>query len=653
MLYVIPIFSYLYPRRFIIPCFLLRMPAKGDPPKTTPGMKKYLFLFTVLLWSATALAQEIFIEAESFRYPGGWVVDPQFMDQMGSPYLMAHGAGKPVRDAQTTFEAPRSGTYTVWVRTYNWNAPWDRKAAPGLFSLNIGGRTVGDGKLGTIGHWGWQKAGTVELPAGETTLSLHDRTGFNGRCDAVYLTTDRRAVPPDGGEELTAFRRRLLGTQRPAGEERYEFIVVGGGVAGVSAAVAAARMGVKTLLIHNRPVLGGNNSPEINIIISGKVRLGGYPNIGVVVTEMGNVYRDPQQVQKVVEAEPDLTVKYGMHASEVEMEGDRIAAVIATDLKTGERYRYQAPLFADCTGDGNLGYMAGADYTMRRETRKEFNEGLAPEVESQLSYGSTLKWRAARSDAPVTFPECPWAVQFTEATCQRVMNFQWFWETGFHRDQIAEAEMIRDYWFRVIYGNWAFLKNHAEAKAEYADADLNNVSFILGKRESRRLLGDYIFTQNDVEGGWKNLPDTAVTCTYSLDQHFPHPENSVWFPGEEFLATMKHNYNPMGISRGVLPKEKMNGPYMLPLRSLYSRNVDNLFMAGRHVSGTRIAMTSFRVMGSTGMMGEVVGITASLCKKYGCMPRGIYTDHLAAFREALGRGIDRKFPAIYNPDNHM
>jgi len=607
-----------------------------------------LFLFSVLL----VYGQELFIEAELFENKGGWVADAQFMDQMGSPYLLAHGKGIPVKDATSRVVFPETGLFHAWVRTYNWNSPWDASQAPGVFQLLVNGKPTND-RLGDLPtQWGWQYAGKVNVNKKEVSIALHDLTGFSGRCDAIVFSKDEYLSLPDGGKELADLRRSKTGVKRIDADEKYQLVVVGAGVAGLSAAVSAARMGMKTLLIQNRPVIGGNNSTEVGIPISGGIQLEPYKKMGNIVAELGNALNNQDRIMRILDNEEKLTYKLNQHVIETEKNGSNIVAVIVKDLTNNNEYRYEGVYFADCTGDGNLGFLAGADFKMGRETRSEYNEGLAPEVKSNLSYGSTLKWFASEKDKKINFPECPWAVQFTEATCQKVMRFQWYWETGFYKNQITEAEYIRDYWFRVIYGNWAYLKNKSQSKEKFANADLDNVSYVIGKRESRRLMGDVVFTQNDLEKDWRNYNDSAVVCTYTVDQHFPHPENTLFFPGEEFMAIQKHNYNPLGPVQKKIAGENVNAPYLLPYRSLYSRNVSNLFMAGRNISATRMAMTSFRVQGSTGMMGEAVGIAAYLCMNHNCQPRDLYNQHVEELKAYLKMGVPSKNEFIIKPNYH-
>lgn len=597
-------------------------------------------------------AQTIWVEAEQFDEKGGWTIDPLFMDQMGSPFLLAHGIGVPVKDATTKVDCPKTGKYTVWVRTRNWNAPWDAKQAPGTFQLLINGQPVGDALGKFPSHWGWVKAGEVNIKTRQINLALHDLTGFAGRCDAIVLTQDKMFSLPDGGKGLLAIRKKMNGTEHATFKGQYDLVVVGGGVAGLCTAISGSRMGLKTALVHDRPVVGGNNSPEINVTILGGFNLPPYPAIGNIISELGNAFTNQDKILSILKKEENLTLFLNTHATDVEMEGQKIRTITATHIETNEAVRLESKLFADCTGDGNLGFMAGADFSMGRELRSVYGETLAPETPSKLGYGSTLKWNSKDQGSPQSFPLTPWAVQFTETTVQYAKQHNWDWETGFQYNQIDDFEYIRDYALRVIYGNWSYIKNHSSKKAEYENLALSHVSFVPGKRESRRLLGDVILTQNDVEGKWKEFNDGCVKATYSLDQHFPQPENTLYFPGEEFRSVPKHNKNPLGVSIKDIDPKNVNEPYMIPYRCLYSRNISNLFMAGRNVSASRMAMTSLRVQATTGMMGEVVGMAAFICVKNSCTPREIYHSHWDEMKKNLEAGVPLKNEPVFKPRLH-
>lgn len=602
---------------------------------------RYIILSILLTLSCTRSGENILIEAEFFDNHGGWKLDQQFYEQVGSAYLLAHGAGTPVGDASTTVRLKRNTNYHIWVRTFNWNAPWDSLHAPGIFKVAVDGKeltqTLGD----KPSKWDWQYAGEFIAPKSNVRISLHDLTGFEGRCDALYISTSEDPVFPS--------ERNIPLTES---KETYDMIVVGAGTAGLSAGISASRLGLKTLVIDDKPHVGGISSPELRVVISGRIHEGLYPNLGNITSEYGCAYENYELFSSKLAGEDGLTIKSLCRVVEVEMDGDNISSVVAIDFNEGKKIRYKARFFADCTGDANLGFLAGAEWMMGPETRDEFGESLAPETPQNFSFGSTLKWKAIKSDTVSVFPQTPWALAFDDNSCRDVIKGSWNWESGYTKNQIDEAETIRDNMFRVIYGNWSHQKNSPEFKEKYANYTLTSesLSFYLGKRESRRLVGDYIINEKDCYGDWKRHEDAAVWSTYPIDQHFPTEEMTRLFPGQEFESVMKHNHMPLGVMRKDLVEGRdYNYPFMIPYRCLYSRNIPNMFMAGRNISGTRIAMCSYRVMATTAVMGEVVGIAASLCDKFGCMPRDIYTDHLQSLKDALTEGVPSKYEHIYNP----
>lgn len=601
-----------------------------------------IFLFLVPLLVSSAGAQTVLVEAEGFANRGGWVIDQQFMDQMGSPFLLAHGLGNPVGDAATAVTFPATGTYRVWVRTRDWVTPWNAPGAPGRFQLIIDNEPLGT-VFGTEGaQWHWQYGGMVAITKNQVVLKLHDLTGFDGRCDAIVFSTDADFVPPNEGESMDAFRRRLLGLpEAPQDAGNFDLVVVGGGIAGTCTAVSAARLGLQVALIQDRPVLGGNNSSEVRVHLNGEVNQPPYPELGGVVNELdtglrGNAepaeHYDDQRKLKVVQAEQNINLFLNMHVFKVEKQDDWIVAVVAQHIQNGSRLRFTAPLFADCTGDGALGFLAGADFRMGRESKEQTGESLAPEQPDKMTMGASVQWYSIATNRPSSFPDCPWALQFNEQSCHYLTRGDWDWETGMNSDQITEFEYIRDYALRAVYGNWSYLKNKSRDKAKYVDRQLEWVAYVAGKRESRRLLGDVILQQQDIQRG-KRFPDSFVTTTWSIDLHYPDPKNSQYFPGEEFRSIAKFNQIK---------------PYPIPYRCLYSRNISNLMMAGRCISVTHVALGTVRVMRTGGMMGELLGMAASLCRKHNTTPRGVYENRLAELKRLARSGVGK--PARVNED---
>ena len=218
-------------------------------------------------------AATILVEAEGFKDWGGWVLDQQSMDLMGSPYLLAHGLGEPVADATTTIAVPDPGSYRVLVRTKDWVARWKVPGSPGRFQVLVGGKPLPE-TLGTQGDdWSWHQAGSVRLDGREANLALHDLTGFAGRCDAIVLTSDAGWVPPNEAAELASFRMKALNLPaRPQEAGEFDLVVIGGGVAGCCSAVSAARLGLRVAMVQDRPVLGGNSSSEVRVWIQGQIK---------------------------------------------------------------------------------------------------------------------------------------------------------------------------------------------------------------------------------------------------------------------------------------------------------------------------------------------------------------------------------------------
>ncbi len=602
-------------------------------------MKRILFLILSLA-TINLRAADIWVETENFDDKGGWSVDQQFMDLMGSSYLLAHGMGEPVDEASTRIDVPEDGTYHIYVRTFNWTSPWYSGEGPGKFRIRVGDRVL-DPVLGADGdRWMWQYAGKARLSAGKTSLALMDLTGFDGRCDAVYLTTDRKSVPPEDPAALEEFRRMHLDSGEP-GRQSFDLVVVGGGIAGMCAAVSAARNGVEVALVNDRPVLGGNNSSEVRVHLGGYVEMEPYTSLGRMIREFGHTtkgnanpaecYEDHRK-QEFIDGEENVTLFPSYRAVDVRMSGNRIEAVLIRHIETAEEYWLEAPLFSDCTGDGTIGYLAGAEYMMGRESKDAFGESFGQEVADSITMGSSIQWYSRECDSPTAFPEFDYGMGFNDGNCEKVTMGEWQWETGMNLDQIFDAEKIRDYGMLVIYANWSYLKNHLKDNDKWRNRSLDWVSYILGKRESRRLVGDHILTQNDID---RNIPyeDASFTTTWAIDLHFPDPVNSSRFPGREFKAATVHNWIH---------------PYAVPYRCLYSRNIDNLFMAGRNISVSHVALGTVRVMRTTGMMGEVVGMAAAICDRYGCSPRQVYLDHLDELKSMMEAGAGKKGDGLTN-----
>ncbi len=576
-----------------------------------------MLLLPMLLLLPYASADELFVEAESFQKPGGWMLDTQSITTMGSPYLIAHGLGKPVDDATTSVRFPSPGKYQIFVRTKDWVARWNAKGAPGKFQVSVGGKLV-DHTFGTKNaDWFWEQGGTIEVDNVDATLSLKDLTGFNGRVDAIYFSKDS-TPPPNDSTILNSWRRARLGlADEPTEKSGYDVVVIGGGYSGMGTALSAARMGCKVALVQDRPVLGGNGSSEIRVWSMGLVRRGRYPRVGEIVSEFSDsakkspgTFEEFEDAKKeaIVRAEPNIDLFLNHHAYEVKTKDNQIQSVTAFDTRTGDRTRFSGRLFTDCTGHATIGFLAGADSEMTPEGRM----------------GMSNMWAWAESDSATEFPETPWALPLTmdDFPYPRDHHGQWFWESGFDKDPINHAEEIRDWNLRAVFGAFNAMKN-GDGADKHKTAYLTWVAMIGGPRESRRLIGDILLEQDDIVNK-VDYPDGCVPSTWSIDLHYPKEQYSKKFPDNPFISIAVHDRR---IDRSY--------GYPVPYRCFYSRNISNLFMAGRCVSVTHEALGTVRVMRTCGMMGEVVGKAASVCVRNDCTPREVYAKHWPEMDELL------------------
>ena len=580
--------------------------------------------------------EELFVEAESFSVKGDWQVDQQFMDVMGSPYLIAHGAGVPVEDASAQVRLPGKGEWHLFVRTFNWVSPWYDGEGPGKFKVAVDGDELSE-TLGAAGSkWMWQYAGSFETASRNISVALKDMTGFDGRCDALYFSRVKNPELPEDVAGMRELRSRLIRNFNvPSDKGQYDLVVAGGGVAGMCAAVAAARQGLKVALIHDRPVLGGNNSAEVRVHLGGSIECGPYPNLGNMIKEFGHTkkgnaksaenYEDWKKMS-FVENEENISLFLNTHVTDLEMKDGSIEALLARNIETGELMRFSAPVFSDCTGDASVGYLAGAEWRTGRESLAETGEPGAVEVADRQVLGASVQWNSKDMGKPSPFPVFEYGKVFTEESVQKVKGGEWTWETGMLRDQVLEAERVRDHGLLVVYSNWSYLKNHSSVKEEFADRALDWVAYVAGKRESRRLVGDVMLTQNDI---LHQVPYEDATCatSWSIDLHYPDPANTAFFPGEEFKAVCTQEYIEI---------------YPIPYRCFYSKNIPNLFMAGRNISVTHVALGTVRVMRTTAMMGEVVGLAASVCHRHGCLPRDVYRTHFADLQALMEQGAGKQ-----------
>jgi len=578
-------------------------------------------------------ASTLYLEAERFTDTGGWTVDAQFRQIMDSTYLLAVGTGVPVADATTSVRVAKAGTYRLWVRCKDWH-----ETSPGRFQVLVNGKasatTFGEQRK----DWSWIDGGAFELPAGEATVALHDLTGYYGRCDALLLTTDASFMPPDDVAAIARLRAAILGVPE-AKTLDFDLVVVGGGYGGVCSAVQAARLGLKTALIQNRPVLGGNASSEINVGPGGaSPHTSRFRETGICeeIAE-GRVHPGAKNwsdgIDLVVQDQPNLTVFLNTEGMRAVMDGKHIAAVEAEHVITGEKTTFRAPLFADCTGDGTIAYSAGCEFRQGEEARSEYNESLAPEEATSHTMGTSLLHSTRKMDTPQPYTPPPFAVKFgPEFFTKRkdsLFGGQWWIEYGGMLDTIQDAETIRDELIRVIYGAWDWVKNQNPDTMEQAtNYKLVYVPTVGGKRESRRFIGDYVLNQNDVDNAVV-FPDRVAWGGWPIDIH---PSPGIY--GKDIPPANFHSLKTY---------------YSIPYRCLYTRDVDNLFLAGRHISVSHVALGSVRLMQTIGTEGQAVGAAAYLCKKHGVLPRGVNPAHIAELQQLLLRW-DAFIPEVKDED---
>ncbi len=566
-------------------------------------MKKSVLMAALSVWTGAAWAARVDVYAQSFR-AGGWKLDVQFMDQMGSPYLLAHGLGSPVPDATAEVALPERGEWRVWVRTREW------VKGAGAFNVLVDGvplkRTFGVGNPA----WGWTDGGTVATSNRRVRVTLRDLDGFDARCAGVVFTRGADEKAPEGAINVT--------DREPASTHAFDFVVVGGGVPGCCAAVAAARAGLKVALVQDRPVLGGNASGEIRVWCAGEVR---YPLVAEMRSNFMNMlyentFSDADRLAKL-QREPNLSVFLSHRAFGVDMKNAKtIGAVKALDLENNRVVAFAAPLFCDCTGDGWVGFWAGADWRYGREASGEYGETFAPKTADKTTLGASIMWESYVStyDSPFS---APWAEPY--ACGQNRVNGDWNWEYGLDRDMFQDGEVIRDRLLLAIYGAFS----NAKKDPVHRHRRLVTCPFLLGKRESRRLMGDWVYSEKDITEH-KLFEDAVATGSWSIDLHYTIT-NTVPF-----------------LTRCQQP---MHGRYWIPYRSIYSRNVGNLFMAGRCFSCTHVGLGGPRVINTLSQLGCAAGEAAAMCRETGLTPRGLFEKD--KIRE-LQRRLGGDFPG--NPD---
>ena len=448
----------------------------------------------------------------------------------------------------------------------------------------------------------------------------------------------------------------------------YDVVVIGGGMSGICAALAAARHGARTALVHDRHVLGGNASSEIRMHICGASENLAKPDLeesGILHEIMlDNKSRNDYYnfsiwdmvLFSTVKRQKNLTVYLSTAMESCEMgEGSTIRSIDAYQLTTETHWKISGKVFIDCTGNATLGYYAEAEFRTGSEGRDEFGEPDAPGQPNKERMGNTLLFKAVDRGHPVAFKKPDFARTFTEEELKyrthsavhgaqikgevdkayvRMTSFStssvdygywWIELPGETDDIIDEYEQIRDELVSCIYGIWDHLKNGGDHGAE--NYDLEWVGMLPGSREGRRLIGDYILNENDILSN-RQFEDAVAYGGWPMDIH-----------------TAKGLYDFDELPSRVI---SFDGAYTIPYRSYYSKNISNLMMAGRDISASKMAMGSTRVMGTCAVGGQAVGTAAALCIKYDCDPRGAQ-EHMRELQQMLLKD-DAYIPGILNED---
>lgn len=430
-------------------------------------------------------------------------------------------------------------------------------------------------------------------------------------------------------------------------KKSYDLAVVGGGTAGICAAIAAARLGVKVALINDRPVLGGNSSSEVRVNVGGadhdfrwaretgiieELRIEDrFRNHAPIINGQINSVWD-MVLWEWTSREPNLDLYLNTSARSAVMDGSsRIGGIICEQLGTETTLHILADFFIDASGDGQIASSSGAKYRMGRESREEFGESIAPEVADEKTLGTSLMFRAVDLGRPVKFERPDWAEEYpTEEDLPfrwhgRIEGGHWWIELGGDRNTILDNESIRDDLWRCLFGVWDHIKNKGDHGAE--NFALEWVGSVPGKRESRRFMGDYLLIQNDVESQAR-FPDAVAYGGWPIDLHPPE-----------------------GIRTSGPPADmhRLPGPYTIPFRCLYSQNIENLMMAGRNISVTHVALGTTRLMATGGVEGQAVGTAAYICKKHGITPKELCRTRIKELQQLLLRN-DCHIPGIENHD---
>ncbi len=410
-------------------------------------------------------------------------------------------------------------------------------------------------------------------------------------------------------------------------EHTADFCVVGGGLAGMCAAIAAARGGSKVVLIQDRPVLGGNASSEIRMWVCGARGANNRETGLIEEIELTSLWRNPDKLYPIwdgilyekVRFEKNITLLLNCSVCDAEMEGDQIRSVTGWQTTTQQWHTVRAASFADCSGDSVLAPLTGAAYRIGREAASEYGEDTDLKTADKQTMGMSCLIQMRKTNRPTQFIPPEWATSLSQEYLQtrgpvmeKTGENYWYLELGGNRDSIHDTEEVRDELLALAYGMVDYIKN----SGKFPDADfweLDWMGFLPGKRESRRMMGPYVLTQLDISAQTV-FPDTVAYGGWPMDNHHPDGFYHIGPP----------------TAYGNTPS-----PYCIPYRSLYSANVGNLFFAGRNISATHLAMSSSRVMATCAVLGQAVGTAANIAREFGLSPQGVYEEKIQLLQQRL------------------
>lgn len=575
--------------------------------------------------------EKIWIDAVEFNDYGGFILETQFVREMGQAYLMANGVGESVNPATTAFVTSEDGYYRIYVRTKNWISDYN----PDGIVVEVDGiRSEHICAEAHIKDWYFEIAGDFELKKGEHILKIYDTKGWFGRFACVVITNDYDFTPP---KEIHMLKKQRAEIKRLEIKTEYmgyyDTIIVGGGVGGIVAAITCARYGLKTALINDRPLLGGNASDEANVTLEGSAHRG-YHETGVVFElktyRHKNALTWSQTFERFTKQEKNLDVFSNMLLIDAVTDNNRITDVFTINTLSQEEYKFTSDYYVDATGDGWLGYYAGAQYRMGREAKFQHNESFAPILADGCTMSGSATapgnknntvcgYYAEERNSAIDFKAPEWAFKLPEKDeLGRVPTMieigEWWLEMPNDYDDLFENEYVRDSMIRMSVGYFDWLKNSWADREKARNYQLVKLGTYNAKRETRRLIGDYILTENDYVENRKYF-DSIGYCGWKIDVHHP----SGIFSGKKgaFTSNKKIPISP------------------IPFGALYSKNIENLMMVGRCISVTHLGLGPVRVQLTIGTMGQAVGTAAYLCKKWNTTPRGVRDGYIDELQQLL------------------